>query len=779
MCSTKGVDINLFTSIINDDSQYMPFNEESLLNKPLLTEPSKLENNWIEPHQNDSHPSQAHQRCHSRSSLGGSIELPNPEGFYKERNTPTNDELNNHGNSPFPLGSESSCPPVEEEHPAQLQLQKILQTLGLSFEEEEISGLTNRTKERLYGKTKDSGQGLQKTSGSEKPCDGEKRCEPALEIHHSTSTSIPAHPSPATPPAQRPQEKDSRECRQRRRSSPCKQSTERSSHDSKPREISRDKDKRRDRGGCGDAETDERQDGDGSEDTETDKTQDRDPHRDSETDKRQDRHRSGDSGTDKRQDRDNGIDAKTETRWDGDRHRDSETDKWWERDCNRDAETDKWRYRDCNGNAETDKRWDRDRHRDSETDRWWDRGRHRVAETDKWWDREQYRDAETDKGLDRDRSEDSETDQWRHRDRHRDSEIYKRRDRDHYRDSETYKRRDRDRHRDAETDKRWDRDRRRDTKTNKRWNRDRSGDSETDKVKKSSHSHDASLENPDPNSALVLPENSSTQHFQNTTNHGGAINDPSHMNALGATAPYPHLSSCAEAQNPSYPLPDAVSPYPLPDTVSSYHLPETVYSYHPPPVSSHHLPESVSSPATSTPQSRLAGGLYLLNPDLSKSEGQHWSSQRCLQVINITKPIGKEHCLTTLKGAVKYHKHPVINPYFKNRLKQKSRPVTLVRAAEAQAAVASHNLTRAEVPVVATKEKQEEVKVHKEPTEEEIKAKLKEKVLSLLHMLIINCHNNIHCSIIVIYLLFFPNNLLASGIQPEDEAETHYTSARV
>ncbi|CAL8331205.1 unnamed protein product [Merluccius merluccius] len=164
----KGVDINLFTSIVNDDSQYIPLNEESLLNKPLLTEPSKLENNWIEPHPNDSHPSQAHQRCHSRSSLGGSIELPNPEGFYKERNTPTNDELNNQGHSPFPLGSDSSCPPVEEEHPAQLQLQKILQTLGLSFKEEEISGLTNRTKERLYGKTKDSGQGLQKTSGSEK-----------------------------------------------------------------------------------------------------------------------------------------------------------------------------------------------------------------------------------------------------------------------------------------------------------------------------------------------------------------------------------------------------------------------------------------------------------------------------------------------------------------------------------------------------------------------------------------------------------------------------------
>ncbi|CAL8333430.1 unnamed protein product [Lota lota] len=317
----KGVDINLFTSIINDDSQSVPSNEMPPLYKPPPNEPSKLENNWTEPPQNDSHPSQAEQRSRGRSSLGGSTELPNPEGSPKERNNPADDDLNDRGNSQFPLSSASSRPPAEEENPMQLQLQNILKTLGLSLDKEEMSGLTNRTKERLYGKRKDNGQGFHKTSGSEKPR------EPSPEICDSTSTSIPPRPRPATPPPQHPQENNSMECRKRRRRSPCSQSRDTSSRDSVQSGRSRDKDKRWDTDECGDAGTD--------------KTQDRDPLRDSETDKRQDRRCTGDSGTDKRQVRDGSEDTETDQTWDGDPSGDSGTEKRQQRDPYRDADTDK------------------------------------------------------------------------------------------------------------------------------------------------------------------------------------------------------------------------------------------------------------------------------------------------------------------------------------------------------------------------------------------------------------------------------------------------------
>ncbi|KAJ3603035.1 hypothetical protein NHX12_030779 [Muraenolepis orangiensis] len=607
----KGVDIDVFTSIMNDEDMSIP----PLLKMPLLNEPFKLENNWIDPHQNDSCSRQAEPCCHSRSDrLGGSIELPNPEGSHKERNTQTNYVLNEEGNSPFPSGCEPSCLPAEEENPTQLQVQKILKTLGLSFEADEISGLTNRTKERLYGKKKEHEQRLHKSP----------------KVGHSTSTSVTA-----IPPLLQPQENDSFwECRKRGKIS----------HDGQPRERSGDEDKMRDRDGCGDTETDKRQDGDSGDDAE---------------------------------------------------------DTWWNRDCgtaaetgqwqHRDAKTDQWRYRNHNKNAETDKSWVRDHHRDSETDKWWDKDSHRVTETDKWWDRDRHRDAETDKRRDRGRTEDSETDRWRYGEHHRDSEKYKRWDGDRSGDTETYKRRDRDRSGDTETYKRRD--------------RDCSGDTETDKVK-------ISVEIPHPNSALALPEYTLNQDNQNTTNHGGAVNDSSHLTTVGATAPYP-----------------------LPDTsLSSHHLPQT-FTRLPETTSSHYVPGAMSSPTDA---------LYFCNPDLSKSEGQHWSAQRCLQVINI-KPMGKERCLATLTDGPRffqtYNTRTWTHCKKSQRKRRKARaareaeaalclpvrwpPQALPAPEEKQKAVKEREPTEEEE--IKAKEKQAAVK-EKEPTEKEIKAKLKEKL---------------------------------------------------
>ncbi|CAL8237943.1 unnamed protein product, partial [Lota lota] len=112
---------------------------------------------------------------------------------------------------------------------------------------------------------------------------------------------------------------------------------------------------------------------------------------------------------------------------------------------------------------------------------------------------------------------------------------------------------------------------------------------------------------------------------------------------------------------------------------------------------------------------------YLFNPDLSKSEGQHWSAQRCLQVINIL-PTEEERCLTTLiKNSLPPRDY---NPRITKRMKKLQLRLNSMAKTEAKPALPKAAAQAATLPPL----QQEAVTVQKEPTEEEMKATLKEKL---------------------------------------------------
>ncbi|CAL8356575.1 unnamed protein product [Boreogadus saida] len=755
----KGVDMDLFTSIVNDDGKSVPPDEVLPLNKPPRREPSRSGNDRAEPHPKDGPPSQSEPR--SRGPW--STELPDTEGSPKERSHSANDY--GRGISALissirhcPLSSASSCPRAEEENPVQLQLQNILKTLGLSLDKEEMSGLTSRTDERLNGKRKDNGQGFHNPSGSEMPF------EPAPEPCGGTSTSAPPQSRPAgRPPPQHTKGEGIVEGRKRGRLSPCSQSVDGSSGDCGQRGRRTDGHKGRETDGCGDAGTDPTRDGEPSGASRAEKRQRRGRHGDPETYSRQEGDRHGDSETYRRRDGDRHGDSETYRRKDGD----PETYRRKDGDRHGDPETYRRRDGDRHGNPETYSRQDGDRHGDPVTYRRQEGDRHGDPETYRRQEGDRHGDSETCRRQDGDHHGNPKTYSRQDEDRHGDPETYRRRDGDRHGDSETYRRRDGDRHGDPETYRRKDGDRHGDSETCRRQDGDHHGNPKTygkrdhrgDRVKVSSRSPQARLANPDSNSALTLPGTTSTEYYQNANYHGNAINSSSHVNTLGDATPYPHLSASTGAHNPPYPLPGSASsyplpgsassyplpgsaspyplpgsaspyplpgsaspyplpgsasPYPLPGSASSYPLPGSASSYpphyassyplpgsassYPPPdsssyplpgsassyplpekaspyplpgsassyplpgsassyplpgsASSYPLPGSASSPATTTPRPKPTDGLpleYILNPDLSKSEGQHWSAQRCLQVINVW-PASKSRCLTVLKN---------------------------------------------------------------------------------------------------------------------------------
>lgn len=174
----KGVDIDLLSRIVNDDSEDLP-----LGGKLLNVQPPAVDNNW-----NPTFRSQS-QRSNSEASLQGhgqtngeerKTDVPSPVRSHTERPSVPDNKKNDREGDSFNSSSRSKSPPtvikkkekedglkskVDEQRE---QLQNVLKTLGLSLEEEEMSKLTDRTQERLYGKKHEGGQ--QGDSRSEQEC---------------------------------------------------------------------------------------------------------------------------------------------------------------------------------------------------------------------------------------------------------------------------------------------------------------------------------------------------------------------------------------------------------------------------------------------------------------------------------------------------------------------------------------------------------------------------------------------------------------------------------
>lgn len=146
--------MDLLSRIVNDDSEDVPLDRE-----PPNIQPPAVENKSDPPLRSES------QRSNSGASLPG-----HGRTISREKNTRSpnrkrslsDEDKNDRRSDRFASSSRSRAPPAakkrkeEEEKPKvdekHEQLQNILKTLGLSLEADEMSELTSRTQERLYGK---------------------------------------------------------------------------------------------------------------------------------------------------------------------------------------------------------------------------------------------------------------------------------------------------------------------------------------------------------------------------------------------------------------------------------------------------------------------------------------------------------------------------------------------------------------------------------------------------------------------------------------------------
>ncbi|XP_037133007.1 uncharacterized protein LOC119137489 isoform X2 [Syngnathus acus] len=184
----KGVDMDMLSRIVNDDSEHLqlgdqPFNSQHSSVKDDLHRPTSSEslqcNSGAQLLENGGEraelpTSNTSLQCNSGVQLlhngGDGAELSTSKHYRKERLSLSND--NNMGKDKRDKhasgsNSVSKSPPtveqsekeeremvvVDERHE---QLQNILNTLGLSLEMEDLSKLTHRTQERLYGKRNES-----------------------------------------------------------------------------------------------------------------------------------------------------------------------------------------------------------------------------------------------------------------------------------------------------------------------------------------------------------------------------------------------------------------------------------------------------------------------------------------------------------------------------------------------------------------------------------------------------------------------------------------------
>ncbi|XP_073330935.1 uncharacterized protein [Pagrus major] len=188
----KGVDMDLLSRIVNDDSEDLPLGEELLNIQPLAVEnKSDLPLRGESPCSNSCAFLLGHSRSNSRERK---TDLPSQERYLNDHVRDDNEKKNEGGVHCFGSSSRSKSPPPvkkkrkkkEEEKPnvdnQHADLQNILKTLGFSLEVEEMSKLADRTQERLYGKKQ---EGVRADSRGEQ----ESQQRDSHRQHRSSSSS--------------------------------------------------------------------------------------------------------------------------------------------------------------------------------------------------------------------------------------------------------------------------------------------------------------------------------------------------------------------------------------------------------------------------------------------------------------------------------------------------------------------------------------------------------------------------------------------------------------
>lgn len=199
----KGVDLDLLSRIVNDDSEDIPAADNLLSSEPpaVATTPYLPPSNKSQP-LNIKDENKNESRCHS---FGSRSRSRSPPAVKKQKRE----------------GEEKAT--ANEQHE---QLQNILKTLGLSLGVDEMSRLANRTHERLYGtkheSTHNQRERERQTRGSHvshregSSSSSSSRSSSSRSTSRSSSSSSSCH--------QRSHSRDSG----RRRASECSDSTDKS-----------------------------------------------------------------------------------------------------------------------------------------------------------------------------------------------------------------------------------------------------------------------------------------------------------------------------------------------------------------------------------------------------------------------------------------------------------------------------------------------------------------------------------------------------------------------
>lgn len=154
----KGVDFNFLSKIVNDDHETLPTSKDT-------SGPSSSPEHGLS--QTDSREKNGVTSCHDEKRLRS-----------QSRPSPSVKKINK---------EEHGQPHYDEQ---QKTLQNVLQSLGLSLEVDEMSRLTDRTQERLYGKKQ---YGQEKSDGEEEG--GKEKYSPG---HYTRSTSCSSSGSSAS-----------------------------------------------------------------------------------------------------------------------------------------------------------------------------------------------------------------------------------------------------------------------------------------------------------------------------------------------------------------------------------------------------------------------------------------------------------------------------------------------------------------------------------------------------------------------------------------------------
>ncbi|XP_056136361.1 uncharacterized protein LOC130112868 [Lampris incognitus] len=210
----KGVDVNLLTKIVNDDSIALPMSGE-----PLHTQPPFLKSTLQALYRSESQGSYSaapQLGCSLSKSRERSAEHLNQWGSHKDKHNLPDEQyvqIGGEGGGHFGSRSRSRSPPAVEEKEVRLeeqqgqvrlkeqqgQLQNILETLGLSIDADELNRLTERTQERLYGKKEDDGQRGDDSQERDKCQTNPQR----IHRHSSSSTAVSGSVTPNLAPVQR------------------------------------------------------------------------------------------------------------------------------------------------------------------------------------------------------------------------------------------------------------------------------------------------------------------------------------------------------------------------------------------------------------------------------------------------------------------------------------------------------------------------------------------------------------------------------------------------